>query len=366
MEDVSTDPETYLRLACEHVVLTHDRDKGYPPGADAAAVGRAFIAAKILEEGKVRSVLDEYAFAITLRLPGGHSGGNWRSYRHMQRIFDGVTLSSVRAVPCHIPIGGTDNSRTLDWVHFGENHTRLDLFGTSDPDQLGVNGGVAHFRRDAGGHLRSDSLTVKDDQGTTAYAHRSGGSWTETNWELQYSTSVALSADSQWLEIDGYHVDLPTRGPQLEVKVEALEDTDPVRSMLYREVLEHPSQPGANPMVAGVIEALIATGALRSDDPLVGETELIVRSLASRAALPNLPEIMGVFVSALLQDRRSGRHRAYRCLRGNRGVLHSVRLFDVGEGLLFDRFRRLAWKCVHHGILRVRAQQVAPSLVGRR
>ncbi len=287
----NVDPETYLRLACERLLLFEDRQRGPHGGGGLAIAGRALIASGQLDEDRVRGVLDEYVFAFGLR---GH-GGWWHVQRMDRDESKGQRLTAQRVVVCDLMFGDAKAPTTLERVVFADDATRFDLSGIGPSSQrlppvfrkrMMLRGGLPH----------GQVLTVSDDAGTTTSASSSGGGSSGRTWNAHFRTDAPLSAETAWIEIDGARINLPERRPSPAVRTEPVEAVDPVRAMLYGEILGSGRMHGDEGSVEIAIETLVATGALKGDDPLVVEVEAIAKVFEKGGPAPNLPPPWGALL----------------------------------------------------------------------
>jgi hypothetical protein len=278
------DPETYLRRSCERSLLGETHRGGPMEWADIAVVGRAFIAAGLLKEADVRSVLDEYALALSLR-DGFHA-------MSVTPAANRSRLSSQRVVLCHLELADDDQGMTVDRIIFADDATHLEMSGADDshlrgaPMWLAANRGLMRMGPRGRGRAARLVLIVADDQGNSASASSAGGSSSGNRWRSRFTTDVALAASTAWIDLNGTRFELPGSPPPAEVRIEALEAVDALRSMLEKELL-----PGRHDeaRLDTAVDALVATGALRRDDPIVVELERVAEALATGRVTPGLP-----------------------------------------------------------------------------
>ena len=288
---VRADPETYLRLAGERILLTQGRGNNMPEGSAMAIIGRALIAAGALDAEWTRSVLEEYSLAMALRLHGGRM-----RMRHLAPgRAQGSRLSAQRVVVCALSFDEAGEHRTLHRVLFAEDTTHLDLSGIGAPGQASISmGPVHHMRmmRGMGPGIRqgAQTLAVADDHGTAATAQPHGSSSSDRSWQATFVTNMPLHPDTCWIEIDGHRFELPPRTPVPEAHVEAVEQIHPLRAMFYKEILGTDHRHGGADLVEVAMEALIATGVLTEDDSLVTDVRRIAGAVTGGVPVPDLPE----------------------------------------------------------------------------
>jgi hypothetical protein len=101
---------------------------------------------------------------------------------------------------------------------------------------------------------------------------------------------MPLDANTQWIEVDGTRIGLPERLPPPEVRVEEIEPMDPLRAMLYAEIMSTDRRRGGEDTVEVACRTLLAIGAFEEDDPLLLEIRRIAAAVASAAPVPGLSE----------------------------------------------------------------------------
>jgi hypothetical protein len=287
----SGDPETYLRLACERSLLSGGRNNGPQYGAEATVISRACVAAGTLDQATALGVLDEYAFAMALR---AQNRGRFRMHGRSFARTQGQRLSAQRVAVCDCHFERGDQRWTVERVLFADDATHLDLSGTDPSGQWGNPRRRRGLVRPAQGGMphqpQPQTLALRDDQGTTATGLVGQSSWGGGSWESSYRTDVPLSPDTQWIEVDGSRVDLPERRPAPEVRVEEIRPMDPLRAMLYREIMSTDRRHGGEDTVEIACRALLAIGALEEDDPMLLEIRRIAGAVAGAAPVPGLSE----------------------------------------------------------------------------
>ena len=165
-----TEPETYLRLACERLLLSPDHRGGSRPGGELPAVGRALIAGGLLDKERVQAVLEEYAFAFGLR----EQGGGWWHMHRMSVPAKGRRLSAQRVFVGKLELDVSEERATLERVVFGDDQTELDLSGVSSSERghsrMAFRNPMLRRTMGRAGLAHGRVLTVGDDRGTTATA----------------------------------------------------------------------------------------------------------------------------------------------------------------------------------------------------
>ena len=286
------DPETYLRLAFERILLLQEPNRWMREGFEGAVISRALVAAGTLPEETAREVLEEYEFAMALRQPqGAHMRMHHRAMA--QRPLRRVQLSVQRVAVCDHDFEHGSDRWTLERALFTDDATQLDLSGTTMAPSARNRSRLSLMRSAPRGMPQNpnpQTIALADEQGTTTTAHVVSSSWGGGSWQAKYTSAAPLSPETQWIEIDGSRVELGigTRAP--EVHIEDIEPMDPLRAVLYREILSPDRQQGGGDSVAVASKALVATGALGKDDTMLAELRSIADALTSAAPSPGLPE----------------------------------------------------------------------------
>ena len=266
--------EAYLRLACERLLLSGGARHG-PGNFEIDPVGRAFMAAGLLDRDEVTGILTEYAMALKLR---GENGFMFASGVD-PGAGPGRRLTVKRVVVGDLEFGDEEHRMTLRRIVFGEENTELELSGLESGNRPGpgrLRPGRFPMHMVQHGPIHPGSMSVRDDRGTVATAHFGRGGSSGRSWDAHLTTDVPLSAATAWIEIDGARLDLPEpAATPLEVRLEGYEPGEPLRALLFGEVLAGDGMRGERPSVDVAIDALVAVGALDHHDPVVREVELV-------------------------------------------------------------------------------------------
>jgi hypothetical protein len=282
-----TDPETYLRLAWERIVLSDEHRRGSNDTNAVSAASRVLVAARGISAERVAAIDEEYQDALLLRL------GNMRHFFFPRLASQRrIELSVQRVVLLSADFVTGSAQMTLTQVVFTDDSTMLDISGT---DEKGTSPallrrpGVMGFGRQIGGPLNGLVLTIRDDAGTVASASMPRSSSNGRNWEAQFKSDVPLAATTKWLEIDGRRVDLPDPGPTPQVRIERLDADSSLHRALRREVVNDIQMRGPASLEFA-ITALVETGTLAADDPMLEEAQQISAAVMGHQPLPGLPE----------------------------------------------------------------------------
>jgi hypothetical protein len=276
-----TDAETFLRLSWERM-LARDPHRGWPNGdADVAAVGRALIAAGLLDDASVAAVADEYALAMALR---GNPG-----VRFMHGFGGGEreTLSAQRVALGDFEIDTGDRRIHISKIAFGDDDTSLYATGTQ------ARGGAARHGRPRPGGLGMHmgppdpgTLALKDDQGTTASAAPQGWGGSDTNWQATFHSDRPLSANTAWIEVEGCRIELPPPGPGATVRVEPVESVNSIAEALYQEIL---SGLQGQQSLDDFISALVEVGVVAPEAPEIVAARTVAAALENGRPARGVP-----------------------------------------------------------------------------
>jgi hypothetical protein len=287
---MAADPETYLRLACERDLLSLEPRRGVRDGFDAVIIGRAFVAADVLSKAAARAVLDEYALAIALR---DQQRGRMLMRGHFQLHAPGQRLTAQRVVVGALEFEHAGEPWMLQRVLFADDATHLDLVGrVPTPPGLVTRHNVGFAAPPGGSRPHQpfpQTLALGDDKGGTATGHPLGSGWGGTSWQARFVSDRPLSADANWIEVDGARIDLPPRRPAPPSHVEEITPLDPVRAVLVGEILSTDRVHGDQDSFDIASRALLATGVLGEGDAMLEETRRIWSALSSATATPGLP-----------------------------------------------------------------------------
>jgi hypothetical protein len=279
------DAETYLRLACEEILLSSD-NQNRQDFSLVAAIGRGFVASGQLRDELVRSVIEEYLTALALRahrrfFRRAHNPGTPRT-----------TLSAQRVVVGDFEVAGSAARLVIQRIVFADDSTHMDAVGVGAPPGNGSGSMRAGWLLGSGRRPTAHSPALKfgDDQGVSASA--SIGSWGSNggSWHGSFTTDVPLSPATAWIEVDGVRLALPAPAPPPEVHRETVEPLEGLRGMLHHEIIAGRSRHSDNAAPEAVLDALAATGALAPDDLLAREAKDIMSALASGRATTKMAE----------------------------------------------------------------------------
>lgn len=283
----SVEPETYLRLAWERIVLSGESGRGSIDTSAVTAASRALVALGALGSDRAAAINEEYQDALRLR------GGGVGHFFLPQLPPEQRTELSVRRIAlCAVDFVAGTTPMTLTQVIFTDDAVALDLSGTEDAGPRPTVVWRTHVMgpgRQFGTPPHSQVLTVRDDAGTVASASISGSSSSGRGWEAHFKTDVPLAASTSWLEIDGARVDLPPSGPTPQVQIEPIANDRSLCSTLRREIINDLQMHGPNSLEVA-ITALVDTGALDAEDPLIEETRQISAAISGRQLISGIPE----------------------------------------------------------------------------
>lgn len=258
------DAETYLREKGEELLLGGDD----VPWAfqRLPRIARILEVAGALDPAVGAKVLEEYLTAFRLR-------GQGRFWTTPVTTPAAVPLTQSRVVAGSWEVKGGPAPVVVELVQFATDGFSFNAHGFIPP---------GHQTRRGSGLGQSPvpaSFTVADVTGTTVVTTGGRGHWSDRYWGSTFESSTPLDPATPWIEVDGQRIDLPSP-PALTAKtwVEDLSaDEDPLRAelrwALARDATE-PRGPGMRELEEAV-EALVATGARRDDDPAVEEARQV-------------------------------------------------------------------------------------------
>lgn len=283
---MTTDPETYLRLASERDLLSLEPRRGMRDDFEGVIIGRALVAAGRLSREVARGVLDEYALAVALR---DHQRGRMLLRSHLQPQLKRQRIDAQRVVVGSFDFEHGGDPWRLDRLLFVDDALHLQLVGAAPSGWMGH---VGLARRPGSGPPPQpfpQTLALRDDRGAIATGHARGSGWGGGSWQARYHSDRPLSADTGWIEIDGARIELPHRRPAPPWRVEEVEPVDPVRAVLIGEILSTDRVHGDQDSFEIAARALVATGVLGEDDVMLEETRRIWKALATATPEPGLP-----------------------------------------------------------------------------
>jgi hypothetical protein len=182
---------------------------------------------------------------------------------------------------------------TLERLVFSDETIHLKLSGT---EPVGATRNARHLTLGRpgpgmpGNQPQPGTIALVDDRGSTATAQVRQSSWGRGSWEASYTTDKPLSADTQWIELDGTRLQLPERQATRAVHFEQIDPLDPLRAALYAEILSTDRRRGGADTVEIACEALVATGACAADDVMLAELRRIAEAVSTATPTPGLPE----------------------------------------------------------------------------
>jgi hypothetical protein len=290
-----SDAELYLRLTGERTLLDPAPGEGRSDGSRLETAAHALVAVGALTAGVAQGIVNDYGLALAYR-GGDHSHfHHLRARRASRRATPGPALGSLRAVPCHRLFEQPWGQLFLSYVVLSDEVTVLQVTMRPASATTGRPGpGRSHRSRASGGgpggqglrgiagHLVGQGLpgqlTLADDRGTTSTASFSGGG-SDTEWRGRFEARPPLAPDAAWVEVLGERVGLPRAASAgMQVRVEPRADADPAHGYLWAKLASLGEHHPPNAMEAS-IEALAAAGALKADDPVVGEVRAVAGAL---------------------------------------------------------------------------------------
>ncbi len=289
----------------------------------------ALVAVGAISAAKARAVLDDYSLAEALRADDGphlhHRIAIARAHRTRQP--KSKALKPRRVVPCDQTIDHANGSLHVRQVTLSEDGTSLGI--TWRPKSSGQ----AHSRRRHMGMFMfghgpggPPSPKLIDDRGVSTGVHFSGGG-SDEQWDGHLTADQPLSVDSAWIELGNARIELTADAQQCEVAIEALAEEPAAHRFLWR-LLAAPNHFHHKPGIEDSIEALIAAGALDTDDPVLTDMRLV------RDAMPDHPGMHSAPPRAVRQVREPWRSLLSRIGRedGPEGALAIAAVTPEFEG----------------------------------
>ena len=290
-----SDAELYLRLTGERALLEPAADDGRPDDSPLSTAAHALVAVGALTAGVAQAIADDYGLALAYR--GGEPAHvrHVRARRAAQHATPAPALGPLRAVPCHRLIEQPWGQLFLSYVVLSDEVTVLHATmrpasGPSGQRTAGAHRGrlVRGGRvgglgpRGPGGRVVGQGLprqlAVTDDRGTTSTASFSGGG-SDDEWRGRFEASPPLAPGTAWIEVLGERIGLPSApSAGVQVRVEPLPDADLAHRYLWARLASLAEFHSPDAMETS-IQALVAAGALKADDPVTGEVRAVARGL---------------------------------------------------------------------------------------
>jgi hypothetical protein len=270
---VTFDAELYLRLLGERLLQDRDQQRRHhrsPLDGPAAAL----VAAGTIAPGLAWRVIDDYAAAARVR--AGERGFPHFGPPARRRQPGHLTPRNTMVLDCEIAFCG--GQLLLRDLTCGEKEGTLrfrwrrDLPGASRGHSRMFGAGPGTFP------WGSTAPSVVDDRGNRVTVGSGSGGGSDDQWDGKLELRGTLAPDTAWLEVDGTRIHLGRRTAPWEVRIETLDDQDPVERLLWRRLAVAEMPFGHTPDLEPAIEALTAAGSLSGDDRRVRE----VRAVAAR------------------------------------------------------------------------------------
>lgn len=290
------DAELYLRLAGERMLLDGSGAEAAPWESPLRSAAEALVVVGAIEEHVAAAVLDDYALAAALR------DGEDALYDHASdgsdRGEDAAPLGPRRVVPCdrHVELsGGTLHVRYVS-LDDDESSVAVSFVPARSNGARPRRGSVHGVMLSSGpmGGMGPQRVTLVDDRGTTAHAEFRGGGF-EDEWRGHLQAERPLAPDTAWIEMDGVRLELGDVSKSVEVSVEALPREDAALRHLWRLAAKPGPFHGRSRALQPAVDALVAAGALASDDSVVAQVQAVRRAMdqddgPSGRATRHLPE----------------------------------------------------------------------------
>jgi hypothetical protein len=280
---VTFDAELYLRLLGER--LLHDPDQRrhhHRSPLDGAAA--ALVAAGTIAPDRAWRVIDDYTAATRVR--AGERGFPHFGPPTRRRRGGRLTPRRTMVLNREIPFGaGQLLLRDLAFDAKGGTlrfRWRRDAAGSS-------RGGSRMMGRPGGFPWGPVAPVIVDDQGHRLTVGSSSGGGSDDQWDGKLELRGAIAPDTGWLEIDRTRIDLDPRTAPWEVRIEPLEDQDPVQRFLWRRLAAAEMPFGRTADLEPAIGALLAAGTLDGDDHLLRDLRAVAARMPDHPRHPHAP-----------------------------------------------------------------------------
>jgi hypothetical protein len=320
-----------------------------------ASAASALIAVGVLSARRAEPVLDEFDLAWDVGFarcrPGWSPASQRVGYISLERLADARVVAlgdelTLSAGTLRLRYGVLERDHTALIADF---HVRETPTGLSDWIRvpIGMPSGLTRPE------LTDESGTVRTLQ--------FNGHGNDDRWSGQFSTDIAIPPDASWIELYGTRVELNRSSVPASVTIEPVRSQNSSQMHLLRVLASadpfHSQDPRA------VSDALLAAGAIASDDPVLVQINATAtnepprrHALAYPKNLIGLPEPWPalrankmdspdqMFVTGITTDEFDGHRVAVLAIRSHSGgfvVEAEVTLADNGRSILEDQ--ELIW-----------------------
>jgi hypothetical protein len=265
------DPELYLRIVGEEMVLAADRGGGNPRETRPITLAaEALLVMDAIEPERARRILDEYLAAQGLRTPHGRIA----VAHHRGRNPSPQALPETRTIVIGRSFRQTAGMLTIRDVTLGPEQTELGFTFVTDPGSAPTR----TRRRMRPGPHPHPSTTVADDAGTVVTNWNFSGGSSHDRWDGELSARPGLSPSTRWLEIEGERVELPEPASPPPIAIEPVPGEDRAQRYLHGRLGAVDGPWGGAVEIAAATDALNATGA-DPQDPVFAEAIRIAEAL---------------------------------------------------------------------------------------
>jgi hypothetical protein len=218
------------------------------------------VAVGLLDEDLARAIVFDYALARELR-PGAHG------FPFMHRPEPTPVTQPDTPVVALLFDGDAQADGSLPYAVLAADHAEIAVIyrGTSDWS-------VVAKRHPNPGPNFPQQMPMADDAGTIRPSMFQGGGG-NGEWIGRFATDQPLSRTTSWLELGGRRLTLVPRKSDLSVRVEELPGASPAAHFLHHRLASTDGLPP--PEIDPVIDALVATGAIAGDDPVLDEVQRV-------------------------------------------------------------------------------------------
>ena len=348
------DPELYLRRKAEEFLSDPARDRR-SDSLSLASAASALVTVGALAASRAEPLLDEFDLAWDVEFaqcrPGWSPASQRVGYISLER------LAEARVVALGDELGLSAGTLRVRYAVLEPDHTAL--FADFHAGEMPT--GLSDWIRVPSGMPSGLARPEVTDESGTVRTLEFNGHGNDDRWSGQFSTKIAIPRDASWIELYGTRIELNRCPVPASVRIEPARSQNPSQMHLLRVLASADPFQAHDPRAAS--DALLAAGAIASDDPVVlqikatGTDEPPRRhELAYPKNLIGLPEPWPVprpnetvgpnqmFVTGITTDEFDGHRVAVLAIRSHSDgfvVEAEVTLADNGRSILEDQ--ELIW-----------------------
>jgi hypothetical protein len=193
-------------------------------------------------------------------------------------VEDGSAVGGRRVVALNADVRLPSGVLRLSHALFGADETVIAARYRADPRHTSIHHDWIRVPSNWPSGLQP--LLLADDRGakTLLTFHGSGN---DDRWRATLLAESPIASDSSWIELSGTRIPCIAHGPAARVTIAPLRDADPAHRHLWRWLAK--SDPVFDQSLPqATVDALVASGALLDDDPVVEQVEAVRRQLPHR------------------------------------------------------------------------------------